>query len=179
MKLKVFFILILNLLLISCSKEERDMHKRNKIEQKLLLKTTNQLESEKQLKFTGYGGSSDKGLTMLSLSFEADKNYDIQTGRKLIVYCAEKFLENINSDEKIRPYLKSYPFHSKDIQLFISINNKSKISDENHLESIILGKGSIDYLIYDENHRLKTVREETYEEALNIIQKQKKEKNEI
>ncbi|MFA6502233.1 MAG: hypothetical protein WCT85_05530 [Parachlamydiales bacterium] len=179
MKFKIFFLLILNILLISCSKEERDMHRRKNIEQKLLLKTTNQLEKEKQVKFSGFGGSSDNGLTMLSLSFETDKDYDILTGRELIVYCAEEFLKNINSDEKIKPYLKNYPFDSKNIKVFLLTDIKNDSSDDKHIKSIVLSHSNIIYDIYDENKNLITIHEETYKEALNIIQKQKKEKNEI
>ncbi|MFA6118869.1 MAG: hypothetical protein WC688_03025 [Parachlamydiales bacterium] len=140
------------------------MHKRNNIEQKLLLKTTNQLEKEKQVKFSGFGGSSDNGLTMLSLSFETDKDYDIQTGRELIVYCAEEFLKNINSDEKIRPYLKNYPFVSKNIEVSVYPQNKNNLTDK--LEIISFSHGNIRYYIRDENKKLIIIHAETYEEAL-------------
>ncbi|MFA6118867.1 MAG: hypothetical protein WC688_03015 [Parachlamydiales bacterium] len=153
------------------------MHRRKNIEQKLLLKTTNQLEKEKQVKFSGFGGSSDNGLTMLSLSFETDKDYDIPTGRELIVYCAEEFLKNINSDEKIRPYLQNYPFDSKNIKVSIYPQNKNNL--RNKLEIISFSHGKIKYYNYDENKNLKIIYEENYEDALNIVQKQKKEKNEI
>ncbi|MFA6502133.1 MAG: hypothetical protein WCT85_05025, partial [Parachlamydiales bacterium] len=106
----------------------------------------------------------DNGLTMLSLSFETDKDYDIQTGRELIVYCAEEFLKNINSDEKIRPYLKNYPFVSKNIEVSVYPQNKNNLTDK--LEIISFSHGNIRYYIRDENKKLIIIHAETYEEAL-------------
>jgi hypothetical protein len=176
MKLKIFLILICNILLVSCLKKEDIRQKSDKIEHEILNKTIRQLKKEKKLKFLGFGESGNVRLSMLSLSFSTDKSYEINNGRKMIIYCAETFLKNINSNEQMRPYLQNYPFNSKNIEIFLLLNIKTKIPNKQELESIVLSHGYIRYEISDEQDNLKTIHKETYEEALKIVQSENEKK---
>jgi hypothetical protein len=162
----------------SCFREKIVMNQRQQIQHQILMETSEQLKNEMNLEFLGFGTGFDEGLEMLSLSFSTDDSYDILLGRKLIVFCGEIFLKNINSNEKFKPYLKNFPFTSKNIEIFISVGNKNRKNkyNEYNLKALDLHKNFIKYEIYDENENLKTIHKETYEEALKIVQSENEKK---
>ena len=73
---------------------------------------------EKELKFIccGSGGGMPYDIEEFSVGFNIYQYGDIIQARELEVLLTEKFLNFINSNEKIKPYLREYPF---------TINNKN------------------------------------------------------
>ena len=108
----------------------------------------------------------------LHIEFISDQSIDIKKGRKLIIYCAQKFLHNINSNKEIRPYLYSSPFGFKDIDIALYFNDKDSLK-KNTLNTISMFYGKISYDVSDEVAVLKTIHTESYEEALKIVEKEK------
>ncbi|KPK33082.1 MAG: hypothetical protein AMS24_02180, partial [Chlamydiae bacterium SM23_39] len=104
--------------------------------------------------------------------------YDIDKARELLVYAAEVFLNEFNSFEKIRPYLANYPFTSKNIDLSIFFHDEKNNSYASpHLTYVFLGYGeTVNYVKKNENNQFQTVHEETYEEALAIVNKNNSKK---
>lgn len=94
--------------------------------------------------------------------------------RQLIVGCVEEYLNEINSDEKIRPFLKNYPFTSQEISVAILVVNKRL--DLYHPEiSAVANSGKIIWFgtVDQENASgYKLIEEETYDEALKIVKGQ-------
>ena len=85
-----------------------------------------------------------------------------------------EYLLEINSSEKVRPFLHNYPFTAENIQIVIYFRNpdRSKVaSGQINVASAREGKISY-YIDYPEKHTLKAICEETYEEALKMVSSQ-------
>ena len=177
MNLSILKLLIIISSLMGCKnvRHSDGIPKNERIQHRIIFDTANQLEKEKKLNFRGLGGSNIDGIRMMHLSLGYDGPLDIAVARKLIIYSGELLLKNINTDEEIRPYLYQYPFTGENIKIFISVqNDKSNMPTKEPLKSIMLSYGTIRYFIYDENENLKEIHRESYEEALKIVQEEKK-----
>jgi hypothetical protein len=133
-----------------------------------------QLKNELGLTPFGSGGQARKQIKMLALAFLCHKPIDIETGRELLIAAVNKFAAEINANEAIRPYLNNYPFGPKNIEIEIYIrkpNGKEVESDE--LCIISASNGVLKYKIYSGKYNLKTVYEETFEEALQKLNRAK------
>lgn len=77
------------------------------------------IASEKHLRLIGMGGQLSQEVKMLGLSFQGFQELTLLEARSLIVFSIKTFLDEINSDENLRPYLKAYPFTAKNIEIGI------------------------------------------------------------
>lgn len=137
----------------------------------VLNKVATKLHKEHNLVAIGTGGGMMNQIRMLALSFEYCRPIRPWEGRKLLMSAIHTFLSEINSDEKIRPYLIHYPFLPEDIQIHIFLRNSDRsaitFGELNIISSL---KGIFEYDIRDpQTTRLTTVYKETYAEALNQI----------
>jgi len=148
------------------------------LKRKVMARTIKKLKKEKNLYCIGFGGFGVKVVEMSALSFVHEgEPYDIDKARELLVYAAEVFLNEFNSFEKIRAYLANYPFTSKNIDLTIFFNDEKNYGYiAPHLIYVYLGQGGIVKYVVDENNQFKKIHEETYEEALAIVNKNNSEK---
>ena len=140
----------------------------------------NKVHMEKGLILTGTGGggSSEKGLTMLSVSFEKDQKIDLSEARKLIVECTDEFVSEINSSLDLKKHLFSVPFTYENIKisiLFVDQKEHEFVSPP-FISAIRISEGEIRYKIHENDH-LKMVKEETYEEALEILEQSENTSN--
>jgi hypothetical protein len=123
------------------------------------------LEKERDLKPFGLGAQMMYQIQMLALSFNYHKSLDIEQARELAMYASTVFLDIINRNEQIRPYLSNYPFDEKNIEIEIVIRRNG----EGEQEKLVMASMHRGLLIYDvrnyETNRLKTIYRETYEEA--------------
>ncbi len=129
------------------------------------------LTNKYPLKLSGFGGGAIYGINVLSLSFNVEKNVSIAEARKLILDCAEVFLNEINSDQEIRPYLSEYPYPVSRIKLTFFVRPPPPFLEEGKLSCFSIRfspRQKQTYLDYDETKegRLKEVLCETYEEAV-------------
>ena len=111
---------------------------------------------------------------MLALSFDYRQPTTIENGRKLLIAAVQEFVQSVNAEEQIRPYLQNYPFEAKNVQISIFLQNPdgSKLSSGLHVISAY--EGILNYNIDDpEGPLFKTLLEETYEEALQKLHAQK------
>lgn len=137
----------------------------------VIKKVANKLEQEQDLIAIGTGGGMMHQIRMLALSFEYRQQIYPWKGRELLMTAIHTFLFEINSDEKIRPYLTHYPFLPEDIQIRIFLRNPDR-SDivAGELTTLSIVRGIIKYNIYDPiTDRLVTAYKETYPEALDQI----------
>jgi hypothetical protein len=71
------------------------------------------------------GGAKKDGIWQFSLSLERCGNPLTENeARRLIINCLDDFLEAANSDEELRPFLKTYPFKPESIDLAIFSSDK-------------------------------------------------------
>jgi len=97
---------------------------------------------------------------------------DIKKGTKSsLVDSVEEYLSAINSNEKIRPYLHNYPFTAKNVEIVIYFHNPNGSNVASGKISIAAAKRGkvICYIDYPEKYTIKTIHEETYEEALKLV----------
>ena len=130
-----------------------------------------ELISKYPLKLVGFGGGAVYGVRVLSLSFEVKKNVTIDEARKLILDCAEIFLEKINNDHEIRPYLSEYPYPVSRIKLRFFVTPLPPFVGKSNLSTFGIyhiprkKQTFLDYNV-DDDPVLKEIFSETYEEAV-------------
>ncbi|NGX26736.1 MAG: hypothetical protein K940chlam6_00661 [Chlamydiae bacterium] len=112
----------------------------------------------------------------LEISFQIRKNLNRDEIRAILMDCGKEFLENINSCKMIRPFLKDYPFSSKNIGIVLFIRNETN-NDIFHPEiccaSIRRSVVSFHTKSEENQFRYKETYEESYEEALALLEKTK------
>jgi len=103
----------------------------------------------------------------ITLVFDSqEENVQTARARCLFVKSVEDYLNRINDDEKLRPYLSHYPFTHTGINFRISFRSTEK--DDIYL--VFLSHGKIIYMTKDKNQvPLVKLSEETYEEAREIV----------
>ena len=123
---------------------------------------------------TGGGGPGDKGLNLLSVDFESYQKMGIPEARKILVDCVQEFLIEINASEELKQYLAVYPFTAKNIGVLIQFTDKKRpiYMSPPSLAVARIDKEKLAYIInIVETDRLERIKEETYEEALQILEK--------
>jgi hypothetical protein len=154
------------------------------------------MEKKYKLHCYGSGGSMPNDVEKIDVLFISYQKSSLDDARKIEVAAIQELLQRINNHEKIRPYLREYPFDTNRIGVSISFRTKT---DEYPLDgsvaSIFLAQNKIFYRAaemkmsdpitctrLDRNNK-PTIRiipgeleeelvplfEETYEEALKIV----------
>lgn len=173
----IFFLLIVVFGFISCqTSPERVTQAENSI-----TSFSKELRQSKDLILCGSGGAMLEDIKIFAMAFQSQQLLSLEEGRKLYVEIAEKFLRKINNDEKIRPFLNSYPITIKNLDISISFYQGSQRAPSKYIAFITTSNINPDYLndfiyyaIYDhEVEQLGTIHKESYEEALKIVSEQK------
>ncbi len=170
--IKFKFLIVILLLITSCKsnseKNYRNQPEYVRLAYEIMQNTANELQNAKKLKLVGFGGGMMYEIENLHLSFLSFDNQKLFQARDLIVFSIRLFLKNINTNEKIRPYLKSYPFTSKNISIFINIQNA-----DTSINGVALTANKIVYDVPGKEKTFEQIHEETYEEALKIVESEK------
>jgi hypothetical protein len=147
-----------------------------KLANKITHKVANQLLIEKNMHLIGTGGQMMDDIQMMAMSFEVYRPIDVLKARRLLISAMQKYLSEINDDEKVRPYLHQYPFTDQNIEIDFWIRNPDGsrvLPDKIYYVSAI--NGILRYYIDDpENFSRKIVHQETYEEALRAVSSKEK-----
>jgi hypothetical protein len=138
---------------------------------KELIKTYDQEMQEKyDLHCIGEGGIMHETIQLIDVSFVTNRRASISEARELAVGIAEKLLQMINRDEKLKPYLCSYPFDTNQINLSISFQDNGWVYSDGTVSCISLVKN---HLFYDSKeiliNRQEEILKEPYPEALKIV----------
>ena len=126
-----------------------------------------QLKMEKELYPCGIGAGMMYQIRMLALSFNYYKEVDIEQARELLMTAGNVFLNIINSNEQIHPFLQNDPFRPENIEIRIFIQKPKGIElPADRLTVVSLINGVLKYKITDsETEFLSIIYEENYEEA--------------
>jgi hypothetical protein len=127
-----------------------------------------QLKKDKELYPCGFGGGTSDKIRMLALSFNYYKEIEIKEARELLMTAGNLFVNKINDNERVRPYLKNYPFMLKNIELRIFLQNKNGSEfGADKLSAISMIEGILEYDIRSpDTHLFTTIYTETFEEAI-------------
>lgn len=167
MKLINFIIILLLITNSSCTKNT--CPRKERLKNKVISQTSQELKTEKQLILVGFGGSSLQNFEHISISFDCYQPLNIKKARKIILFIANRFLNNINDVLK-KNQEDLYEIKNLKIMIFCYMPNKSPAKPPN-LGSIWLIKNNIYYNLREED--LKTIHKETYKEALEIVESNK------
>ncbi len=127
------------------------------------------------LVWIGSGGRMPNDIEEVSVKFMAHRKGTIKEARELQVKGTELLLETINSNKKIRPYLKEYPFKANRAEVSIAFRkNDNSCYTDGSVVYVFQVKNIIRYFSEDplSNNRI-LLKEEPYEEALKIVRNAK------
>jgi len=102
---------------------EDQVPKRVKLAQEIRSQVACKLMREKGLIPCGFGGGAIDQIHMIALSFNYRKPLTIEEGRDLVLTAVHELVDAINADERIRPYLASYPFGPERVEIAIFVQD--------------------------------------------------------
>jgi len=120
-----------------------------------------------------------RGLSFYPRSLE--KGERSERARKLVLAFSQDLLDRVNISEEIRPHLVNYSFLPKNLSYGLTIVNKEgrfmknsgSLRDPDNLASCSMLGGKILYsILNDDKISLQVIHSETYEEALEIVNRQ-------
>ncbi|MBI5346412.1 MAG: hypothetical protein HZB76_04650 [Chlamydiae bacterium] len=166
--MKIFFFILNLIFMTNCS--DNKPSERAKLEHEVSVKTVEEIYQNKGLKFLGFGGGGPHDIKMLALSFKTYGKVNVDEARELLVYCVEQFLSNINSNEKIRPFLHNFPFTGNNIEIRIFFYNKNDAKvNPPYISYAVAIDGVVRFYIKNSFDKFEKVSEETYEKALKKV----------
>ena len=142
-----------------------------RIASKVRSEAAKKIQNELGLIPCGFGGGMMHKIRNLHLAFFYYEPLDLKNSRKMLIQAANIFLNEINSNEKIRPYLCEYPFLPKDISLLIVLQKSdgSKV-DKGDLTLVSISDGIVEFKLLESEYSLHVLHEESYEEAIEKLQ---------
>ena len=162
-------LLSLFILFMGCEKSSNPLiSQKEALANEVTIKAANRLKKEKDLRPCGFGGGAMYEIRMLALSFNYYHDLSLEEGRELLLYAVDTFLEEINSNEEIKPYLLNYPFGPKnvEIRIFPRNQNGSSLTSEQFCWITAVG-GDFQYNLQNPGSEKTTIaHKETYQEAL-------------
>jgi len=169
-------ILIFGLLILTVSCVNSGITSREKSSAMIRKVFIQEMENE-GLQAIGTGGAEREGkTTQISVSFQINKLMDIASAREIIVEAGSSLIDIINTTENISQFFVDYPVSSSIVRIII-IGKKPPPEDSlNYVLTVFLTDGKVRYTTDDpnpENLRLYTVHEESFDEALAIIDTKK------
>lgn len=114
-----------------------------------------------------------KTINLMGFIFRHERKVTKDEGRRIFVDCVNEFLDAINEDESLRPYLAVYPFDFNHIDMTIHFNNENH-DDLFHpdLGAVTNINNNIRYYTYDSECQIpsyKVDERESFEDALKIV----------
>jgi hypothetical protein len=163
--------------LVNAKEYESPMYTQYAVE--IIRSFSKQIKKEYGFKCIGSGGSMPHDVQEISVKFIVYQNATVEQARELEVKLTEKFVQIINGHEKIRPFLREYPFPASRACVSISFKKPKKAAP-------LLTKNQTIIYVFQANGRLycqaenplnpyvyKDIKDEPYEEALKIVEKSK------
>lgn len=146
-------------------------HRHIVLADKITARVATKVAKKHNIHCIGTGGSYIGHVNMLALSFQIFRPLDKKEARFLVVDSALEYLNAINSNEEIRPFLKEYPFKNVEIRIFIYNADGSDVYDP-HIGTVSLHHGEVTYATDDPENRYtyKSKEKETFEEAARIVE---------
>ena len=146
-----------------------------KIADNIIKTTSDRLSKKYQMHLMGVKSGMMGCVKLMGIHFQVNRSLSKEEARTIIVDSAQSFLEDINQNESIRPFLQVYPFDLKHIEIvvFISTLGNGTFYHPN-LSVISVVDGKIEYSINDPDHKYRYKLEEceSFEDAVKILQNQ-------
>lgn len=129
---------------------------------------------EKGIVLEGSGGEMMNDIKVFTLSFNCFEHLTLAQTRVLMVQVIDEFLQQVNADEKIRPYLHDYPLTVKNVSLMIGfINHQNKRPPKEYIALAYTHKDIIYYSHWDstqlESSKFCDDYQESFSDAVKIV----------
>lgn len=128
------------------------------------------LTKKHHMDLIGVGGGMMGSVYMIGLGFQIHHPMDRNEARERIVDCVEELLKAINENEEIRPFLRDYPFTTKNVQVSIYIDHPDgrPIFDPDIEIVSVFESNDITFCTVDQTNTMKYKNQyrEPYQEAL-------------
>jgi hypothetical protein len=131
-----------------------------------------EIKKEYGLVCIGSGGGMPHDVEEISVDFIAYKKAAVEDARILEVNSTEKFLKIINSHEKIRPFLREFPFKAERAIVTIAFRKSdNSVYTDGSVVHVFQARNNIFYYSEDKTtgNRILLLKE-PYETALKIVQ---------
>ena len=131
-----------------------------------------EMEKEFGLLCIGSGGSMPHDVEEIDVRLMSYQKASIEKARELEIKATEKLLTIINDEEKLKPFLREYPFQHARANVSIAFRKKdnTRFTDDS-VTIVYQARGKLFFRTFDaENNRLIPLAEESYEEALKKVQ---------
>ncbi len=140
------------------------------IANQITLDTAKLLRERYGLNAVGIGGGMMDDIKKMNLSLQSTKLLSIDEGRELILSCIDTYLDQINSNEKVRPFLNVYPFSENNIGVTIFVDRRENGEIVvGRIAAIFNSDGKICFRAVKSELQNEEVLSETYEEAREIV----------
>ncbi len=171
----LFIVVSLFVVLVSCGMFSIVDEDYERIADKITSKTAKKFQEQFGLRCAGIGGGMMGDIYSMAMSFDYFQEVDLKEARELLVGITQEYLLDINTDKKVRPYLHSYPYTVKGVEMRVwckSIDGRDvPLGEIRYFTNI---EGVLEYSVRQTaNGRSVTIHEETYEEALKIVEEQR------
>ncbi len=127
---------------------------------------------DKKVHFCGSGGRMMNDVEQVFLAFEVMKKSSLPEIRKLFIELTELYLNKVNNDVAVRPYLHNYPFTIDNLEFVVKVlNEKNCWQEDGNIAFVFYSKrrGVMIYQAHDSKNGLYTIYEEPYEEAVRLV----------
>ena len=108
---------------------------------------TEDIHKKYGFKGAGSGGAFMEGIGNLSLDFDCDKEYSIEEIRVIMVDLFDKYIQTVNCNQQIRPYLNHYPFEKVIITLCCNDKNDHLSVDEPSIAMALISEKHVHYYV--------------------------------
>ena len=131
-----------------------------------------QMKSELNLRITADGGSMPDAVKTIEVDFSTNRRATIDESRKIEVFAVNRFLDIINSHEKIKPFLSKYPFTPKEVQVSVAfLNPHNEDNSDGTIAYMSSLNGEICYWTNDPLlNKFSSIVKEPFEEAKKIVE---------
>jgi hypothetical protein len=132
-----------------------------------------EMRKEFGLKCLGSGGSMPNDVESIEIMLVSYEKASEEKARELEIKATERLTAMVNAHEKIRPFLREYPFPPQRAEVMISFIDKNmKPFSSDSVALIFQAKGNLNYRAYNPKTKQYTVLfNESYEEAKKIVSK--------
>jgi hypothetical protein len=104
------------------------------------------MEKKYKLHCYGSGGSMPNDVEKINVLFISRQKSTVDDARKMEVTAIQELLQRINNHEKIKPYLREYPFDTNRVGVSISFRTKTdEYPLDGSIASVFIAKNKIFY----------------------------------
>jgi hypothetical protein len=173
-----FFILLITILIGSKVHAEEEHPIYIQYVSEITSQFLKQIYKEFKLECEGSGGRMPYDVEEISVMLAASHSATVEEARELEIICTERLAEIVNAHEKIRPFLREYPFPPSRASIAISFdlsNKKKGIAEDEDVVFVFQAKERIFYRARkpEQRYGFNPIKDESYEEASKIVQKRK------